>query len=148
MRLNLNRALAFAGLAVGASGALDAVDAAETLSQATRRALELRADLTSRGVHPDVLRFCREELLSDNYFHAVLEAVKSVADKIRQRTGLPDDGAALVDRAFGGDQPMLTINTLMRCSTASACRRHPFFPTCFMRRRSASTSASRTRAAW
>ncbi len=30
-----------------------------------------------------MLRFCREELLADNYFHAVLEAVKSVADKMR-----------------------------------------------------------------
>lgn len=112
MRQNLNRALAFAGLAVKASGELAAVDAAETLSQATRRALELRADLTSLGVHPDVLRFCREELLADNYFHAVLEAVKSVADKIRQRTGLTDDGAELVDRAFSGDAPMLAINEL------------------------------------
>ncbi|YCI06606.1 TIGR02391 family protein (plasmid) [Ensifer sp. D2-11] len=98
MRLNLNRALAFAGLAVEASGALASVEAAETLSQATRRARELKSDLTSRGVHPDVLRFCREELLADNYFHAVLEAVKSVAEKIRQRTGLVDDGAVLVDR--------------------------------------------------
>jgi hypothetical protein len=72
MRLNLNRALAFAGLAVEASGALGSVEAAKTLSQATRRARELKSDLTSRGVHPDVLRFCREELLADNYFHAVL----------------------------------------------------------------------------
>ncbi|MER8608129.1 TIGR02391 family protein [Mesorhizobium sp. M1233] len=112
MRLNLNRALAFAGLAVAASGELGAVDAAQTLSEATRRARELRAELTTCGVHPDVLMFCREELLSDNYFHAVLEAVKSVADKIRQRTGLTDDGASLVDRAFGGDVPMLVINTL------------------------------------
>jgi hypothetical protein len=37
---------------------------------------------------PDVLKFCREELVADNYFHAVLEAVKSIADKLRVRTGL------------------------------------------------------------
>jgi uncharacterized protein (TIGR02391 family) len=59
-----------------------------------------------------VLRFCRQELLADNYFHAVLEAVKSVADKLRARTGLTDDGAALVDRALTGDPPMLAINPL------------------------------------
>lgn len=63
-----------------------------------------------RGVHEDVLRFCRSELLVDNYFHATLEAVKSIADKLRSRTGLDDDGATLVDRVFGGDQPMLVIN--------------------------------------
>jgi len=99
MRAHLNRALAFAGLAIDASGTLAALEQARTVSEAQRRAQELRADLTTRGVHPDVLRFCREELLADNYFHAVMEAVKSVADKLRTRTGLIDDGAALVDQA-------------------------------------------------
>jgi uncharacterized protein (TIGR02391 family) len=112
MRAHLNRALAFAGLAMDASGTLAAVEQARTLSEAQRRAQELRADLTTRGVHPEVLRFCREELLADNYFHAVMEAVKSVAEKLRARTGLIDDGAALVDRALTGDPPMLAINPL------------------------------------
>jgi hypothetical protein len=88
MRAHLNKALAFTGLAVDATGTIAVVEQARTLSAAQRRAQELRADLTTRGVHPDVLRFCREELLADNYFHAVLEAVKSVADKLRSRTGL------------------------------------------------------------
>jgi uncharacterized protein (TIGR02391 family) len=59
-------------------------------------------------------------LLADNYFHTVMEAVKSVADKFRARTGLIDDGAALVDRALTGDPPMLAINPL---KTESASRR-------------------------
>jgi uncharacterized protein (TIGR02391 family) len=112
MRTNLNKALAFAGLAVDATGTIAVVEQARTLSEAQCRARELRADLTTRGVHPDVLRFCREELLADNYFHAVMEAVKSVANKIRARTGLTDDGAALVDRALTGDPPMLAINPM------------------------------------
>ena len=112
MRTRLNQALLFAGLVVSASGALENTDRAETISDARRRAQELRADLSSRGVHPDVLKFCREELLADDYFHAVLEAVKSVADKIRQRTGLVEDGSALIDRAFGGNAPMIAINRL------------------------------------
>jgi len=112
MRTRLNQALAFAGLAVDAAGTLGNVEQARTLSEAQRRAQELRADLTTRAVHPDVLKFCREELIADNYFHAVLEAVKSVADKLRSRTGLTDDGAALVDRALAGDPPTLAINAL------------------------------------
>ena len=112
MRAMLNRALAFAGLSVDETGALEPVEQAKTLPEAERRAQELRADLTTRGVHPDVLRFCRSELLADNYFHAVLEAVKSVADKLRDRTGLTDDGSALVDRALTGTPPMLAINSL------------------------------------
>lgn len=112
MRTHLNYALAFAGLAVDESGTLKTVEQAHTLSDAQRRAQELRADLTSRGVHPDVLRFCRGELLADDYFHAVLEAVKSVMDKLRSKTGLTDDGNTLIDRALSGDPPMLAINSL------------------------------------
>lgn len=112
MRAHLNRALAFAGLVCDQAGVLSFADAATTLPEAERRARDLRADLEGRGVHPDVLAFCRSELLVDNYFHATLEAVKSIGDKMRKRTGLTDDGAALVDRVFGGDKPMLAINAL------------------------------------
>ncbi|TIN02390.1 MAG: TIGR02391 family protein [Mesorhizobium sp.] len=122
MRANLNRALAFAGLAVKADGTLDAVEKATTILEAARRANDLRADLVSRGVHPDVLAFCRAELVADNYFHAVLEAVKSVADKIRSKTGLDDDGGALVDRALSGTPPMLVINHLKTDSEQSEQR--------------------------
>jgi uncharacterized protein (TIGR02391 family) len=70
-------------------------------------------------VHPDVLKFCREELLTDDYFHAVLEAAKSVLDKIRSKTGLTDDGNILIDRALAGDPPMLAINELREKSEIS-----------------------------
>lgn len=112
MRANLNKALAFSGLAVEASGNLISVDKAQTLSEAQRRASDLREDLELRSVHPDVLKFCREELLAENYFHAILEATKSVADKLRARTGLTDDGATLVDRSLAGELPLLAINSL------------------------------------
>lgn len=79
----------------------------------------MRADLEGRGVHPDVLAFCRAELLADNYFHAVQEAVKSVGDKIRNKTGLTDDGGVLIDRAFGGDPPLIAINARRTASEKS-----------------------------
>lgn len=59
MRALLNQALAFAGLVVDEAGNLTRTDAAQTLSEAQRRARVLRADLEGRGVHPDVLKFCR-----------------------------------------------------------------------------------------
>lgn len=112
MRANLNKALLFDGHAVDESGTLVRVERARTLSDAEHRANELRADLSARGVHEDVLKFCRAELIDDNYFHAVLEAAKSIAAKLRDRTGLTDDGGALVDRALGGNPPMVAINSL------------------------------------
>jgi uncharacterized protein (TIGR02391 family) len=122
MRANVNRALAFVGMAVNVDGTLVAADRVGTLSEARRRAQELRADLVAREVHPDVLTFCREELLADDYFHAVLEATKSVADKLRNRTGLSDDGGSLVDKALAGDIPMLAINPFKTDSERSEQR--------------------------
>jgi len=119
MRANVNRALAFSALAVDAAGQVYAVDRAETLSEAQRRADELRADLTTRGVHPDVLRFCRAELVADNYFHAVLEATKSIADKLRLKSGLSEDGAKLVDATLCGSVPRIAINDLVTDSQRS-----------------------------
>ena len=72
----------------------------------------MRSELARRKVHHDVLQFCKAELLQNNYSHAVFEATKSVAEKIRQRTGLTSDGAELVDEAFGLKSPLLAINTL------------------------------------
>jgi uncharacterized protein (TIGR02391 family) len=59
-----------------------------------------------------VLRFCRAELLQQNYFHAVLEASKSVADKLRALTGAAGDGTRLIDAACSGSAPRIAFNSL------------------------------------
>jgi uncharacterized protein (TIGR02391 family) len=115
----LNKVLAFSGLHLGDDGILKGVAQAKTLTEAQERAGRLRAELQRRQVHPDVLRFCKPELLGENYFHAILEATKSVADKIRSRTGLVSDGAALADAAFAGAKPKLALNRLVTDSEKS-----------------------------
>ena len=111
-RTELNEVLAFSGLNIGEDGKLKPVTQARTLNEAQERASRLKSELTRRKVHHDVLQFCREELLQENYFHAVFEATKSVAQKIRDKTGLTGDGADIVDKAFGVSAPLLAINTL------------------------------------
>lgn len=89
------------------------VSRAATLSEAQQRADALRAELGRRDVHPDVLHFCRAELVQQNYFHAVLEASKSVAEKLRVRSGLQGDGAPLVDAACSlSSGPIVLFNDL------------------------------------
>jgi uncharacterized protein (TIGR02391 family) len=114
-RAELNEVLAFAGYELGEDGKLRVCQSAKTLTEAEARAGRLRAELRKRGVHADGLRFCRAEFVQGNCFHAVLEATKSVADKIRARTGLTGDAAELVDRAFGLGKvgmPFLAFNSL------------------------------------
>jgi len=112
-RDRLNHVLSFAGYQIGTDGKFREATISRTLSEAEQRAGRLRSELFRRNVHPDVISFCKAELLQDNYFHAVLEATKSVFDKIRQKTGLTNDGAELIDEAFGlKNGPVLVFNTL------------------------------------
>ena len=73
-RSRLNEVISFAGLLLGDDGKLSRSAQVRTLSEAQERASRLRRQLEDRRVHPDVLRFCRSELIQDNYFHAVFEA--------------------------------------------------------------------------
>jgi len=111
-RSQLNQALAFAGFTLGKDGKFQQTSATHTLTDAQERAGKLYRELLTRKAHPDVLRFCQAELLQDNYFHAVFEATKSIADKIREKSSLTSDGNKLVDEAFGGNPPLLAFNTL------------------------------------
>lgn len=114
-RERLNHALIFVGWSLGDDGKLAPAAPASTISEAQARAGRLRSALERRGtVHPDVMRFCKAELVANDSFHAVLEATKSLADKLRTRTGLTADGSALVDEAFGfrGAVPYLALNSL------------------------------------
>ena len=122
LRLRLNQALLFTGLAVKEDGELVEVSSVSTIADAQRRSNELKAALLKRDAHPDVMAFCRAELLSENYFHAVLEATKSVAAKLRSKAGLTIDGAALVDAALAGDSPKLIVNGFISESEKSEQR--------------------------
>ncbi len=112
-RDKLNSVLAFCGLTLGEDGQVRRADAATTIDQALERANRLHAALVQRSVHADLLSFCKAELLQENYFHAVFEAMKSITAKIRTLSGLSGDGSDLVQNAFGqksGD-PLLVINS-------------------------------------
>ena len=107
---SVNVILAFKGLRFDEDGRFHTVVAATNLSEAEARASHLKENLLKRNLHPELLLFCRAELVADNYFHAVLEASKSIAETIRSITGLTNDGAALIDDALGGDDPRIKIN--------------------------------------
>jgi len=111
-RHELNIVLVLRGYELKQDGKIAKVDQVQTLTEAQKKANNLRAKLNERRVHNEVLRFCQAELVADNYFHAVFEATKSVADRIRTMSGLTSDGADLIDKAFSTKSPILAINTL------------------------------------
>lgn len=117
VRARVNERLLLSGFEVRDDGKVIKARAARTVGEAQQRADDLRAELSRRDVHPDVLAFCRAELLQQNYFHAVLEASKSVADKLRNLTGVTmgsaSDGTRLIDTTcFPAASPQLRFNAL------------------------------------
>ena len=118
-RRELNAVLAFSGLEYGADGQWRRIDAARTIDEAEQRARTIRAMFQGRAMHPEVIRYCRSELLQDNYFHAVFEATKGLAQRIRDLTNVQEDGAALVDYVFSVDRPVLACTTLQTHSEKS-----------------------------
>jgi uncharacterized protein (TIGR02391 family) len=111
-RASLNMVLAFSGLSYGPDGQFRQVGAVTTLPEAEERARTVRAKLQHRTPHTEVLKYCKAELMQDNYFHAVFEAVKGLAQRIRDESGATSDGTKLVDEVFSINRPMLAFNSL------------------------------------
>lgn len=108
----LNVALAFAGYAIRDDGKVIRTTAEITVDGARARASRLRSRLEANGTHAEVFRYCRAELLQENYFHAVLEAAKGLAERIRTLSGLTTDGAELVNEALSTKKPIIALNHL------------------------------------
>jgi uncharacterized protein (TIGR02391 family) len=111
-RFELNKRLSFIGLELTDKGQFRKTIVSKTISEAEERANRLKSKLEQRNAHNLIFTFCKSELLAENYFHTVFEAVKSVAETIRQKTGLTEDGSELIDKAFSIKNPLIRINSL------------------------------------
>ena len=110
---DLNQVLIHAGYRITDQGKVGRAKGgkATTLEQAAERAGNIRTELFRRATHPDLLRYCTVELLQKNNFHALLEAAKSIPDRIRRKTGKTSDGTELVEATLtNASGPLLAIN--------------------------------------
>lgn len=105
----INFALSFYGYELTDAGKIKSVKAANTYSEAIDRTKNLLEKLKNHNIHPDILKFCKPELLDENYFHAIFEASKSVFDKIRNITLSTKDGNSLINEAFIVKNPSIIL---------------------------------------
>lgn len=108
----LNTVLSFIGIEFSADGEFRQVKQSKTLNDAERRYKTIREKFHGRRLHSEVVKYCSAELMADNYFHAVFEASKGLAQRIRDLSGTDGDGAKLVDKVFSIERPILAINSL------------------------------------
>lgn len=111
----VNSKLIFEGIEIGEDGKARKVNKAKTISEAKKRSYKIKRKTGELDIHGYVIKFCEEEWLKDNYFHAILEITKSVAERLRVLSGYNSDGSGLVDECFGlgrENKPMLAFNQL------------------------------------
>lgn len=123
-RSAVNKQLAFEGLEIDETGKAVALkEKASKLQDIELRVKGLKNKLEQRNAHPAIAGYCKAELLTDNYFHAVLEANKGLFQRIRDISGLETDGIALIEQAFSAN-PIVIINNF---TTSSEKNEHTGF---------------------
>jgi uncharacterized protein (TIGR02391 family) len=116
----VNSALVMAGFRVTNEGKVSRSDRAANLDEMARLAGHLRVSLMARDAHPEVLRYTEREVIEQNPFHAMQEAVKGVSDRLRLHTGFGTDGAVLIDACFANNPARIQITAQRTESEASS----------------------------
>lgn len=108
-RSAVNRVLAFEGLMITEAGGVARTEKASTITEVQLRVEGLRNKLIQQNAHRALFHYCNEELLANNYFHAVFEANKGLFHRIKELSGVSADGNKLIEQVFSLN-PILIIN--------------------------------------
>lgn len=114
-----NKVLLFAGLSIDQSGQLVEVSQAQTLTEVDQRVNHLKKALYDRAIHSEVQKYCAEDYLRADYYDAVFEATKGLAERVRQISGLTTDGGTLFQTAFSKNDPYIFFNAMKTDSERS-----------------------------
>lgn len=115
----VNKVLLLAGLEITKEGKLIEVVQAKTLDEVDRRVNSLQRQLYNRAIHSEVQKYCIKDYLQKDYYDAVFEAAKGLAERVRQITGLTSDGGTLFQTAFAKNDPYLFFNSMQTDSEKS-----------------------------
>lgn len=114
-----NKVLLLAGLEMTTTGKLVETVQAKTLDEVDRRVNSLQRQLYNRAIHEEVKKYCIKDYLRQDYYDAVFEAAKGLAERVRKITGLITDGGTLFQTAFSKNDPYLFFNKMQTDSEKS-----------------------------
>lgn len=108
----INKKLLLIGLEVKENGKIIETVKAETLDDVDKRVKSLEQKLNDRRIHDEVRKYCIRDYLQKDYHDTVFEAAKGVAQRVRDITGLSEDGGQLFQKVFSTKDPYIYFNTL------------------------------------
>lgn len=106
---NINEIIVFCGLELLSNGKVITVKPVNTLEEVANRTNNLYEKLNEYNVHLKVIKYCKQELLQENYFHAILEASKGILQRIRDLNLSSKDGNTLINDSFNLKNPSILI---------------------------------------
>lgn len=115
LRNAVNQQLAFVGYELQPNGRFREIEKASTISDVQNKVEDLKQKLENRNAHQEVFKYCKAELLQNNYFHSVLEANKGLFQRIRDLSEIQKDGIKLIEEVFSTN-PILIINNYQSVS--------------------------------
>ena len=108
----INKCISFYGYEVQEDGNIHLIKSSKTRTQANERYDLLKSKLIERNIHPQILEFCTQDIVNEDYFSIIFEASKSVYDRIRKMTGINLDGNRLIYTCFDLKYPIIVFNSL------------------------------------
>ncbi|MDO4160988.1 MAG: TIGR02391 family protein [Prevotellaceae bacterium] len=115
LKTAVNKQLAFVGYELQENGKYREIAIASTISDVEIKVENLKQELEKRDAHAQIFKYCKAELLQNNYFHSVFEAIKGLLDRIEDLSGLQKDGNNLIEEVFSSN-PILIINNFISSS--------------------------------
>ena len=114
-RTAINEKLLYEGYEINEKGEILQCKKAQTITEAKERSQKIKIKIRGMKIHSEIIKYCDEEWLNEDYFHAMEEVAKSVFDRLRQMTGIQQDGGPLAAACFSLGQsgiPVLALNKL------------------------------------
>lgn len=107
---SINSTLIFKGYELKDDGYVYQTKSVRTFTEAQNRLKSLSEEINTLNLHKNVSKYCTEELLNEDYFHAVFEASKGLFDRVRALSGLTLDGQSLIEKSFDfKNNPLILI---------------------------------------
>lgn len=108
----INKCISYYGLELQSDGKVHLTKSTSSKREANEKYDLLKSKLSERNIHSEIMKFCTQDIVNEDYFSIIFEASKSIYVKIRNMTGINLDGNKLIYNCFDLKFPIVVFNSL------------------------------------